>query len=645
MSPFVTNSLLPLHHNVPGLALNGIMEEEEILQLNRLRNAGGQSSPIATMAPVALTGNEKNSSALHQSYRGKHSLGSSRINTPTSCCLLSWGQRQDTAKETIRGSDPPGPATAAVATPILRGGWTLWPIATTFTCRVVIVFLLALCVGPSFGKDACEVTASSLAPKPHELIAERVSAGLDQSHCLDQCNMNGIKPNMCTCRASGQECRDEGDCCANLFFEEVRRPRLSCVPAFGRDLLAVVRCPESWSPASHVDETKSRCEDEKRKNLELSYLDDLPVLSLRSGVLYRNAYCASCNGDTRNLRPWELVLKCSHRDATEALKNGTATDIRYDSSRKGLQFYFGVKKRLAGCAIAIKEMQDPGFAEKLNVTQCNQRPLVMTCPEDYSNADVRVKCHSYASMVENTDTRILYRNLHCALCNGVSPKDLRCHSIAQLGPDTADPLYAGPSYAIVVDLPHSSMGAPYVIIMEFSNWQAAALPEAPMKNVCGRDELHDPVSNDCVKCGCPADVCVKRDDCHWTRVTNDKVHVREDSLLVINSSSEELEPDRWHRDGLKRRDGLRVNDGRRHSVKASGIRRRVINNTAAYIRGVPYPARNRVRVAAETENWACKTRTFPRPFSSGGPRFVRRRRASFDTWLYFLPRVFGCVPR
>ncbi|XP_077528284.1 putative G-protein coupled receptor Mth-like 4 [Haemaphysalis longicornis] len=100
-----------------------------------------------------------------------------------------------------------------------------------------------------------------------------------------------------------------------------------------------------------------------------------------------------------------------------------------------------------------------------------------------------------------------------------------------------------------MDSPPSSMGAPYAITMEFSNWHRAALSGAPMKNVCRRDELRDPVSNRCVKCGCPADVCLKRDDCHWTRVTNDNVHVREDSFLVINSSSEELEPDFWHRDG------------------------------------------------------------------------------------------------
>lgn len=93
------------------------------------------------------------------------------------------------------------------------------------------------------------------------------------------------------------------------------------------------------------------------------------------------------------------------------------------------------------------------------------------------------------------------------------------------------------------------MGASYAIVMDFSNWQAAALSGAPMNNVCGRDELHDPVSNRCVKSGCPADVCVKRDDCHWTRVTKEKVHVREGSFLEIDNLSEQLQPDRWHRDG------------------------------------------------------------------------------------------------
>ncbi|KAH9379357.1 hypothetical protein HPB48_010852 [Haemaphysalis longicornis] len=177
-------------------------------------------------------------------------------------------------------------------------------------------------------------------------------------------------------------------------------------------------------------------------------------------------------------------------------------------------------------------MLNNNFSETLNVTTCKRRPLTMTCPDDYTNAEIRRKCHSYASMVEYTVKSLVYRNLHCAICNGVSTKALSCHQRQDAGPNI-----------------RISMGASYAIVLDFSSWQAEALSGAPMKHVCGLDELHDPVLKRCVKSGCPADVCVKRDNCQWTRVPNDRVHVREDSFLVMKTGSEQLEPDRWHRDG------------------------------------------------------------------------------------------------
>lgn len=420
-----------------------------------------------------------------------------------------------------------------MAAAMSRGSWSLVPTLTTFVCGVVfVVGGVTVSANPSSAENALELAALSLATTPQELIAERVAAGLDHSDCRDQCSVKTNETRMCACRNSTQECRDHGDCCADLFLEEVRRPRVACVPAFGRHVFAVVRCPDTWLPASDDDETKLRCEDTQRENLTISYFDDMPVLSRHSGLLYRNAYCASCNGDTRNLRPWEMVFDCKPENASEALKKGTTTGLQYDPSLKGVVFKYGDKNHLALCRIAIKEMLDADFAKKLNVTQCQLRPVVMTCPDNYTNADIWVKCHSYTSTVEDTAKQIAYRNLHCAMCNSVSVKNLRCHSTAHAGPG--------------IDI---RMGSSYAIVMDFSSWQGAALSGAPMKNVCGLDELHDPLLKRCVKSGCPADVCVKRGDCHWTRVTNDEVHVREDSSVVIDSISERLEPDRWRRDG------------------------------------------------------------------------------------------------
>ncbi|KAK8783712.1 hypothetical protein V5799_009923 [Amblyomma americanum] len=340
---------------------------------------------------------------------------------------------------------------------------------------------------------------------------------------------------MCACRTR-HECLQRGDCCADRFLEPVRRPRIACVPAgFRHDLLAVALCPGWWTPTDEKDETKLRCEAEKRTNLTLTFLDDLPVLSRRSGVLYRNAYCASCNGDTRDLRNWQLnLMNCTPEKAFKALEERTATDVRYSYSLRAVTFRWGGGTGRARCYITIEELLEKDFAQKLNVTSCTPKRVVMTCPEEYADATVRTKCHSYTSMVEDKHQLLVYRNLHCAFCNGRNPESLRCDQEAQLGP----PLRAGPPGAVS-----------YAVVMDFSNWHASALSVEAPDNNCGREEIYEPFAKQCVPIGCPTDVCVRHDDCQWTRLGLNQVVVRDGATILPSSGSEELKPDRWHRDG------------------------------------------------------------------------------------------------
>ncbi|XP_077557578.1 putative G-protein coupled receptor Mth-like 3 [Haemaphysalis longicornis] len=95
--------------------------------------------------------------------------------------------------------------------------------------------------------------------------------------------------------------------------------------------------------------------------------------------------------------------------------------------------------------------------------------------------------------------------------------------------------------------PSNFAGVSYAVVLDFSNWHA--LPQQHVNNTCGRDKIYDPLSKTCVQTSCPADVCVQRDDCLWTRFSRDEITFREDLSLIITSTSEQLNPDRWHRDG------------------------------------------------------------------------------------------------
>ncbi|XP_065298322.1 uncharacterized protein [Dermacentor albipictus] len=425
------------------------------------------------------------------------------------------------------------------ATATVRG-FGVGRIATTAAATVAVVRILLA----GFVLASAEAYLLAMEPPPQAitpdlLLAERVAAGLNATQCTDSCDPD-LEPKMCACR-SPQECSQTGDCCADRFLGEVARPRIACVPAVSyRELMAVVRCPEAWSPADERDdETKARCERANPRRFDLTYLDDLPVLSRQSGTLYRNVYCASCNGDTRDLRSWTLVVECTPKEASEALDNGNATVTGYQyQSRKITVRWGSVDHKSATCQMAIKELvnkTDEHIIRELKVSPCTQTPLVKSCPDSYNNAEVRRKCHSYTSTLEDSANMRVYKNLHCAICNKRKLSKLSCSLKAQLGPPTRPPGYSGASYAVVLD---------------FSNWQTSVMSAAPTKNVCGRDEIHEPVGNRCVPSACPTDVCVRRDDCQWTRLRRDKVRVRDDSTLLPSPDSEvELRPDRWHMDG------------------------------------------------------------------------------------------------
>lgn len=59
-------------------------------------------------------------------------------------------------------------------------------------------------------------------------------------------------------------------------------------------------------------------------------------------------------------------------------------------------------------------------------------PSIQDCPSDWFDKETRKKCLSYTSVVyqkKSTDNSLeIYRNVHCALCNGIKPSELQCNS-------------------------------------------------------------------------------------------------------------------------------------------------------------------------------------------------------------------------
>ncbi|CAN8002392.1 unnamed protein product [Ixodes hexagonus] len=339
-----------------------------------------------------------------------------------------------------------------------------------------------------------------------EALGGRVMANITGEKCLDRCDgQNESKPTMCACRTP-EECALRGDCCADRYYAYQEKPRLQCVPAFNRDILAVALCPSSWEGP----DTRLLCEGVQRQ--DPTYLQDLPVLSRKSRQVYRNVFCASCNGDANELFPWTLSLDCDSEEVSKAFFEGTAQKegtVHYSVSTRSLTVRWRLQSHR--CRITVHELVPQNYSEVLGLEPCTLQPIVRACPASFSDPVIRSKCHSYTSLLEHKSLRV-YRNYHCAICNGKKHKDLKCGQMADRGPNSP--------------IPHYYMS--YAIVMDFSNWQqerdaggGSETESAPRSNRCTREQVFDPVTRACLPSSCPSDVCRKR-DCEWTRFSRDE---------------------------------------------------------------------------------------------------------------------------
>lgn len=367
---------------------------------------------------------------------------------------------------------------------------------------------------PLFSCESLNSTPSAA----NGVFQERVNAGITGDQCRDQCGDNGSQPTMCSCR-SASDCVSRGDCCADRYFGELKTPRLQCVPAYERALVAVSTCPDAWTD----DETRLLCEGVRRHNV--TYLRDLPVLGVATRILYRNIFCAICNGDTRKLSPWTLNVTCVPGEIAQVFSNSVAQReavVIYSVASRSLTVHW--RERSGRCILRINELIPDNYAETWGVTPCELREIVTTCPDDFEDAIVLSKCYSYTSLLLYKKRQVIYRNYHCALCNGQGAEDLSCVLLPSPGPS----------------LGLHGAGVSYTIVMNFSNWweveartvSSATVSSGYSGNYCTQDEVYDPLLRQCLASSCPADVC-PHPGCEWTRIVRDNVDVREDDSLIV----------------------------------------------------------------------------------------------------------------
>lgn len=132
---------------------------------------------------------------------------------------------------------------------------------------------------------------------------------------------------------------------------------------------------------------KKGCEDPKATAFDP--ISSLPITNTRSGLTYKNYYCALCNNQTftDRMEMWSPQLECpsvtkEKFDFSNETINNKLT-YRADQGKWGLQLSYGDYEIFHACNV---NAFIPDTVTHL-VRPCT--PVIKECPANYNNTDVR----------------------------------------------------------------------------------------------------------------------------------------------------------------------------------------------------------------------------------------------------------------
>ncbi|XP_022663932.1 uncharacterized protein LOC111251538 isoform X1 [Varroa destructor] len=149
------------------------------------------------------------------------------------------------------------------------------------------------------------------------------------------------------------------------------------------------------------------------------------------GILFRNEYCARCNIPESVLKTsrYKWKRRASWWPSVPPLKN---VDVRggirklfqernwyyNETTRKYHLFY---EKDEYTLAVDVVEFDWTNFTDVFNTSLCPPFPTVNACNDSADTSDSKL-CSQYTAYVYTGSAKdiVVYRNVHCALCSGIS---------------------------------------------------------------------------------------------------------------------------------------------------------------------------------------------------------------------------------
>ncbi|XP_066269404.1 uncharacterized protein [Branchiostoma lanceolatum] len=226
--------------------------------------------------------------------------------------------------------------------------------------------------------------------------------------CKERCGIHYVDAERCNC---DKDCRVFGDCCKD--FEEVcsdiaemtpdhRDKKWRCVPGFfkGTSSWLVGDCPDDWAD----DVTRQQCikDVDSFNPSDLTYR--MPVQEVSTSVPYKNIFCAFCNNiSLADVVAWDSTVECTGliTSSTHTAPNTQVyhTIIGNDTECLGINRLAFVNPYSRKC-----------FYHEVDSSSIN-------CNES--------ACMSYRLYMKSGYGSYHhfkpYNNIHCALCEGMSP--------------------------------------------------------------------------------------------------------------------------------------------------------------------------------------------------------------------------------
>ena len=250
---------------------------------------------------------------------------------------------------------------------------------------------------------------------PH--LAELDCLHEDSYSCKDY-----LRPLGCRC---DELCKMFGDCCSDsVYVHNTNIPNFDCEPNIVlkeridkesqlKYYWMIASCPKNKSDSESTNKLVNECEAQS--------LSNPPISDNRTGLVYRNKYCAQCHGvPEKEQISWRSQWRCNNSLLERANSNTGIVDL--DALLAACYATVYIEPQWTGArAYPLRK------CDRVITYKCKPPPGANTSSKEYR--DLEERCHGEPGKARQISSAPdIYKNEYCALCSSpnMDRSELRC---------------------------------------------------------------------------------------------------------------------------------------------------------------------------------------------------------------------------